>query len=135
MYYLEITEDKNHYFHKELNFDEIKDSSEVFHIDDSDKDNFKKIKIDFLLQKKKKELDKAIQKTLDQKAQELRYDNIMSARSYAGYENPFQAEAQKLALWASNCWVKAAEIEVVVKAGKREMPTIDEVLAELPAYK
>jgi len=80
------------------------------------------------------QINKAIQTHLDNKAKEFRYDNMMSARSYAGYINPFQDEAQKLAIWASNCWVKAGEIEADVKAGNRAMPTIDEVLAELPAY-
>ena len=83
---------------------------------------------------KQKAFNNAIQTHLDKKAQEFRYDNIMSARSYAGYENPFQAEAQKLAVWASNCWVKAGEIEADVESGKRDMPTIDEVLSELPVY-
>lgn len=87
-----------------------------------------------LIQSKQKAFNRAIEKHLDNKAKEFRYDNIMSARSYAGYDNPFQAEAQKLAVWASNCWVKAGEIEADVKAGKRDMPTIDEVLSELPVY-
>jgi len=80
------------------------------------------------------EISKAIQKYLDKKAQEFRYDNIMSARSYTGYENPFKVEAEKLAIWASNCWLKAGEIEAAVKAEKRAMPSVDEVLSELPAF-
>lgn len=80
------------------------------------------------------DINNTIQAYLDTKAKEFRYDNMMSARSYAGYTNPFQAEAQNLAVWASNCWVKAGEIEVAVKAGDRDMPTIDEVLAELPVF-
>ena len=84
--------------------------------------------------KQQQTFNNAIQTHLDNKAKEFRYDNMMSARSYAGYTNPFQDEAQKLAIWASNCWVKAGEIEADVKAGNRAMPTIDEVLAELPAY-
>ena len=79
-------------------------------------------------------ISKAIQKHLDKQAQALRYDNMMSARSYAGYTNPFQAEAQKLAEWCANCWAKAGEIEADVEAGNRPMPTVDEVLAELPVY-
>jgi len=76
----------------------------------------------------------AIQNYLDTKAQEFRYDNMMSARSYTGYINAFQAEAQALATWASECWVVAGEIEADVKAGNRDMPTVDEVLNELPKY-
>jgi hypothetical protein len=83
---------------------------------------------------KQKESNSAIQNHLDTKAQEFRYDNMMSTRSYAGYTNPFQAEAQALAVWASNCWVVAGQIEADVQSGVRTMPTVDEVLAELPVY-
>ena len=79
-------------------------------------------------------MNKAIQQHLDSKAQELRYDNMMSARSYAGYENPYQEEATKLAIWCSDCWEKAGEIEADVLAGNRDMPTVDEVLEELPKF-
>lgn len=74
----------------------------------------------------------AIQNMLDTKAQSMRYDNMMSARSYAGYVNPFQVEAQSLAVWGADCWQKAGEIDADVESGKRPMPTADEVLAEMP---
>jgi len=93
-----------------------------------------KLEADELIKDNKKAFDNAIQAHLDNKAKEFHYDNIMSARSYAGYENPFQDEATKLAVWSSNCWVKAGDIEADVKSGKRDMPTIDEVLSELPVY-
>ena len=79
-------------------------------------------------------INNAIQNHLDTKAQEFRYDNMMSARSYTGYTNAFQTEAQALATWASECWVVAGKIEADVQAGTRVMPTVDEVLAELPVY-
>jgi len=94
----------------------------------------KELEAEYQIKQQKEAFNNAIQTHLDTKAKEFRYDNIMSVRSYAGYENPFQAEAQKLAVWASNCWVKAGEIEAEVQAGNRDMPTIDEVLAELPVY-
>ena len=81
-----------------------------------------------------KDINNAIQNHLDTKAQEFRYDNMMSARSYTGYTNAFQAEAQALATWASECWVVAGQIEADVQSGVRAMPTVDEVIAELPAY-
>ena len=87
-----------------------------------------------LLQQASLEINNAIQNHLDSKAQEFRYDNMMSARSYTGYTNPFQAEAQELAVWASECWVTAGQIEADVLSGTRPMPTADEVLAELPIY-
>jgi len=76
----------------------------------------------------------AIQDHLDKKAQEYRYDNMVSARSYTGYTNPFQTEAQKLAIWASNCWVIAGQIETDVQNGTIPMPTVADVLAKMPVY-
>ena len=85
-------------------------------------------------EKTKTDLSNAIQSLLDTKAQEFRYDNMMSARSYAGYTNPFQTEAQSLAIWAADCWVVAGQIEAEVIAGTRAMPTAEEVQAEMPVY-
>lgn len=76
-------------------------------------------------------ITKAIQAMLDARALSLRYDSIMSARSYAGFVNPFQQEALRLAEWAAACWVRAGEIQAEVDAGTRAEPTVDEVLAEL----
>ncbi|MCW8932177.1 MAG: hypothetical protein OQL19_18330 [Gammaproteobacteria bacterium] len=86
------------------------------------------------IEQSKAEINNAIQNLLDTTAQSLRYDNMMSVRSYAGYVNPFQEEAQTLAVWASECWVVAGQIEADVIAGTRPMPTVDEVLSELPTY-
>ena len=77
----------------------------------------------------KAEIEQAIQSMLDAKARELRYDNMMSARSYAGYVNPFQAEAQALAVWCAECWKKAGELEA-----SGVVYTVDEVLAQMPVY-
>lgn len=77
----------------------------------------------------KVEITNAIQLMLDIKAQELRYDNMMSARSYAGYTNPFQSEAQALAVWCANCWIKAGELEALGTT-----ITVEEVLAQMPVF-
>lgn len=81
------------------------------------------------LEQAKIEIESAIQSMLDSKAQELRYDNIMSARSYAGYPNPFQAEAQALAVWCANCWIKAGELEAIGTP-----MTAEEVIAQMPVF-
>ena len=60
------------------------------------------------------------------------YTNMMSARSYVGFENPFQADCLRLANWSSDCWVKAGAIKQDVLDGNRDMPTIAQVLSELP---
>ena len=77
----------------------------------------------------KAEIEQAIQNMLDIKAKSLRYDNIMSARSYAGFTNPFKAEAQALSVWCANCWIKAGELEAL-----GTQMTVEEVLAQMPAY-
>lgn len=70
---------------------------------------------------------------LDEVAQSFRYDDMKSVRSYTGFDNPYQAEALVLAQWSTTCWVKAGEIEADVIIGDRLMPTLAEVIAELPA--
>ncbi|HET8686968.1 MAG TPA: hypothetical protein VFM18_09935 [Methanosarcina sp.] len=86
------------------------------------------------LQEQKDAISNAIQSMLDTKAQSLRYDSILSARSYAGYVNPFQTEALKLADWAANCWATAGSIEAQVNAGTMLMPTVDQALTMMPIY-
>ena len=89
---------------------------------------------EYYFEDNKVEMNKAIQTMLDNKAKDFGYDNIMSCRSYAGYANQYQEEATKLATWCSEVWVKAGEIAEDVATGNREMPTIDELLDELPKY-
>ena len=79
-----------------------------------------------------KDMANAIQELLDNTAQAYRYDDIKSVRSYTGFTGPFQEECTILAQWASACWVHAGVVESDVLQGIRAMPTIDEVLAELP---
>lgn len=77
----------------------------------------------------KAEIESAIQSMLDTKARELRYDNMMSARSYAGYANPFQVETQALATWCAECWIKAGELE-----SSGVVYTVEEVIKQMPIY-
>lgn len=76
----------------------------------------------------------AIQAHLDAQAQSLRYDNMNAIGKYVGYTNDFRTEAEALGAWASSCWSVAGQIEADVQAGNRLLPTVDEVLAELPTY-
>ena len=75
-------------------------------------------------------IESRIQTMLDTKAKELGYDNMVSACSYAGYPNKFQEEAVKLGTWRSNVWDKAYELQ----ASMTEVPTIEEVLNQLPKF-
>lgn len=75
---------------------------------------------------------RAVQKLLDDTAKEKGYDSMLSAASYAGYTNPFQAEALALAEWRSAVWTKCYEILADVKVGTLTAPSIEELLADLP---
>lgn len=81
---------------------------------------------------KAKGYEKAVQAHLDAGAQAAGYDNVLSACSYAGYANPFQAEGQSFVVWRGSVWEYCYAQIALVKAGTRTAPTIDELIAELP---
>lgn len=75
----------------------------------------------------------AIQKHLDVFAQTRNYDNILSAATYAtSTVLKFQAEGQYAVEARDATWAKGYEILDAVLAGQRPMPSLAEVLAELP---
>jgi len=77
----------------------------------------------------------AIQSHLDEKARASGYDDIKSAVTYA--EEPavprFQAEGQAFRAWRSRCWAYGYEQLAKVESKERERPTIEQLIAELPA--
>jgi len=84
-----------------------------------------------------------IQKMLDEKAQEFRYDNMISARALAGIpltgsdtatEIAMHDEAISLAQWYLVCWGKASDIEQDVINSVIPRPTVQEVIDQMPAY-
>jgi hypothetical protein len=78
----------------------------------------------------------AVQKHLDSFAQTRGYDNIMSAATYATSTVPkFKAEGQYAVEARDATWAKCYEVLAAVEAGTRPMPTLDELLAELPVLK
>jgi collagenase-like PrtC family protease len=78
---------------------------------------------------------KAIQSLIDGKAQEKQYDDGNSLASYVNSTVPeWAAEAQTFVAWRDHVWAYAlAELAKVQKA-EREQPSVDEFLAELPAF-
>ena len=79
------------------------------------------------------QLTNAVQRVLDNKAQELLYDNCLSVCSYIDTGVPkFDAEGKAFRAWRSAVWAKGYEILAQVQSGEREIPTEAELIAELP---
>lgn len=76
---------------------------------------------------------RAVQGTLDAKAQERNYDGILSLCTYATSGNPvFSAEAQSGLSWRDGAWAACYDLLTQWQAGTIPAPTIAEVLAALP---
>ena len=77
--------------------------------------------------------DAAVQQRLDDFAKTRNYTNIMSAATYATSTAPkFKAEGQYAVEARDATWAKCYEVLAAVEAGSRPMPTLEELLAELP---
>jgi hypothetical protein len=76
----------------------------------------------------------AIQAYLDTEAQAHFYDGILSLCSYATSTNTkFGPEGQAGVVWRDACWATGYAIMAAVEAQTRTIPTIEELLAEMPA--
>lgn len=75
----------------------------------------------------------AIQAHLDTFARTRNYDGILSATTYAtSAVLKFHAEGQYAVEARDATWAKAYEIMDAIMSGQRTMPTLEEVIAELP---
>lgn len=82
------------------------------------------------------QLTKVVQNYMDKTVQARGYDNIHTACSYANStDHIFAAEGQACLAWRDKVWRKCYDILAEVKAGTREIPTVEELIAELPALK
>lgn len=80
-----------------------------------------------------KQLTDGVQAYMDSKAQERGYDNIHTACSYVNStDEVFKAEGTACLAWRDSVWRKCYTILDEVKTGKRAIPTLEEVIAELP---
>jgi hypothetical protein len=80
------------------------------------------------------QLTAAVQNVLDSEAQKLNYDSCLSVCSYVDTGvTKFDDEGKAFRAWRSAVWAKGYEILNAVLAGEREIPTEEELLAELPA--
>ena len=77
--------------------------------------------------------DSAVQQRLDDFAKTRNYTNIMSAATYAtSTVEKFRVEGQYAVEARDATWAKYYEVLAAVESGSRPMPTLDELLAELP---
>lgn len=82
-----------------------------------------------------KSLTDAVQALLNSEAKKLRYDDIFTAISYEGDANPkFAAEAAAFKAWRSVVWTLCYQILDDVIAGKRPVPTAEQLISELPEF-
>jgi hypothetical protein len=75
-----------------------------------------------------------VQRQLDAAARAKGYDNILSACSYVSSTIPaFAEDAMEFIALRDAAWSTCYAILADVEAGNRPMPTIQEVISELPA--
>ena len=87
------------------------------------------------LASKKSRLTSAVQSMLDETARERGYDSILSLCSYAtSTAAKFSAEGQAGVSWRDEVWAQGYSILADVESGARAIPTVDELLSELPSF-
>ena len=81
-----------------------------------------------------KMLTDGVQVYMDSKVQERNYDNVHTCVGTYLYSpiDKFRIEAEAVKDWVSYVWARCYEILAEVKAGNREVPTLEEVISELP---
>lgn len=79
------------------------------------------------------QVTRVVQIRLDSVAQQRGYDGILSACTYVASAVPrFKAEAEAAVAWRDAVWSKCYEILAQAQAGERAVPSLGEVLQELP---
>lgn len=75
----------------------------------------------------------AVQNWMDTNVQKRNYDNIHTACTYAySTDETFKAEGTACLAWRDNVWRTCYNILDDVLSGKREIPTEEELIVELP---
>lgn len=84
-----------------------------------------------------KEIDAAFDEHIDSVASQRGYKRAgvtpsASCIGYAGYPNPYQAEAIKFGQWVADCCAMLIAERAKVEAGIRTMPSPAQAISELP---
>ena len=77
-------------------------------------------------------MERAIDAHIDSVAQAKGYDSRITATLRAGYSNPWQAEGIAFGQWMDSVYAYCQQVQVDALAGNRTIPTIEELIAELP---
>jgi hypothetical protein len=86
-----------------------------------------------VVQERVTEIQVAVQNLLDSKAKEKLYDDAFAICSYANStDETFNSEANQFIAWRDQCWRKCYEILGLFQNGDIPMPTVGEVLRQLP---
>lgn len=86
-----------------------------------------------IVQERITEIQIAVQNLLDSKAKEKLYDDAFAICSYANStDETFHSEANQFIAWRDHCWRKCYEILGLFQNGDIPMPTVGEVLRQLP---
>lgn len=78
-------------------------------------------------------LTAAVQTHLDSTARADGWDSIYTASLRAAFPGPWQAKGVAYATWMDSCWMKCHDVQAAVAAGIRPIPTVTELVAELPS--
>lgn len=80
-----------------------------------------------------KTMEEAIETHINTTVKAKGYNNQDSIAKYLVSGNPFYDECTAISLWIGNVWVYAHQVQADILAGTRAMPTLEELIAELPA--
>jgi hypothetical protein len=69
---------------------------------------------------------------IESEANKYGFDSAISARSYCGTENKYQAFSVGFTKWSAEFWNVGEDIAASVMSGKRDIPTDDELYGLLP---
>jgi hypothetical protein len=78
------------------------------------------------------QFDAAVEAHLHAEAVASGYTNIERACMYSSYPNPYWGESRSFVAWVGAVWAYCYEQVEQVKQGLREVPTVPQIISELP---
>lgn len=82
-------------------------------------------------------IEDGLDRFIDDVAKDKRYGTVHmspteACLAYAGYDNPFRAEAEAFGKWKASIWPIVFKIQDDYLDGKRPEPTLEIIISELP---